>query len=239
MGVSGAVTLAALPAAFLVIRALLRSPLGGRLVAEPTGERWHGSTTPTFGGIGIYCGFIAGVAAAVLAGVLEPTTELLGIVGGCTVIFVAGLLDDAFGLKPIAKLLAQFAAAGIAIGSGLHVELFTNDIVAVVVAVAWLVGITNAFNLLDNMDGLAATLATVAHAFTSPSTRLSSTTTSSSPFSRSRSASHASASCRSISGVARTPRCSWATVAASCSASGSRASGSPRAGPLQARPSRR
>ena len=162
MGVSGAVTLAALPAAFFVIRALLRSPLGGRLVAEPTGERWHGSTTPTFGGIGIYCGFIAGIAAAVLTGVLEPSTELLGIVGGCTVIFIAGLVDDAFGLKPVAKLLAQFAAAGIAIGCGLHVELFTNDVVAFVVAVVWLVGITNAFNLLDNMDGLAATLATVA-----------------------------------------------------------------------------
>jgi UDP-GlcNAc:undecaprenyl-phosphate GlcNAc-1-phosphate transferase len=60
------------------------------------------------------------------------------------------------------KLVAQFAAAGIVIASGLHVQLFSNDVVAFVVALVWLVGITNAFNLLDNMDGLAATLATVA-----------------------------------------------------------------------------
>ena len=63
------------------------------------------------------------------------------------------------------KLAAQFGAAAIVIGSGLRVELFTNDIVAVVVAVVWLVGITNAFNLLDNMDGLAAALATIACAY--------------------------------------------------------------------------
>ena len=51
------------------------------------------------------------------------------------------------------------------IACGLRVELFSNDVVALVVAVVWLVGITNAFNLLDNMDGLAATLATVACAY--------------------------------------------------------------------------
>jgi len=162
---SAAVTIAALPAAYLVIRALLRSSLGKRLVAVPTSERWHGASTPTFGGVGIYCGFVTGITAAVLADVLEPTETLLGIVAGCTVIFVAGLVDDAYGLPPLAKLLAQFAAAGIVITTGLHVQLFANDVVAVVVAVVWLVGITNAFNLLDNMDGLAATLATVACAY--------------------------------------------------------------------------
>ena len=58
--------------------------------------------------------------------------------------------------------MAQFAAAGIAIAAGLRVELIGNDLLATIVAVVWLVGITNAFNLLDNMDGLAATLAAVA-----------------------------------------------------------------------------
>jgi len=165
MEVSAAVTIAALPVAYFVIRALLRSTLGERLVAVPTSERWHGSPTPTFGGVGIFCGLMTGIAAAVLAGVVEPTTELLGIVCGCTVIFAAGFFDDLFHLGPVPKLLAQFTAAAIVIASGLRVELFTNDIVAVAVAVVWLVGITNAFNLLDNMDGLAATLALVACAY--------------------------------------------------------------------------
>ncbi len=165
MGVSAAVTIAALPVAYFVIRVLLRSTFGERLVAVPTSERWHGSPTPTFGGVGIFCGLMTGIAAAVIAGVIEPTTELLGIVVGCSVIFAAGFLDDLFHLGPLPKLLAQFAAAAIVIATGLRVELFTNDVVAVVVALVWLIGITNAFNLLDNMDGLAATLATVACAY--------------------------------------------------------------------------
>jgi len=159
------VTIAALPAAYLVVGSLLRSSLGRRLVAVPTGERWAGESTPTFGGLGIYCGFLTGIALALVFDVLEPTRQLLGIVLGCTLIFLAGLIDDVVGLKPLLKLLAQLAAAGLVIASGLHVQLFTNDVVAVVVAVVWLVGITNAFNLLDNMDGLAATLATVACAY--------------------------------------------------------------------------
>jgi UDP-GlcNAc:undecaprenyl-phosphate GlcNAc-1-phosphate transferase len=163
--VNALVAIAAAPIAFFVIRALQRSALGKRLVAEPSSERWHGSSTPTFGGVGIYIGFLAGVTAALLTGAIDPTEELLGIVGGCTLIFVFGLLDDAYGLPPVAKLLGQLTAAAIVIATGLHVELVSNDIVAVALAIAWLVGITNAFNLLDNMDGLAATLATVACAY--------------------------------------------------------------------------
>ncbi len=163
---SAAVTLVALPVASAVLWALLRSPaLGERLVAVPTGERWHDRATPTFGGVGIVAGLLAGVLVAIATGAVEPSWELAGIVAGCLVLFVAGLIDDIARLSPIAKLVAQFGAAGIAIAAGLRVELIQNDVAGVVVAVVWLVGITNAFNLLDNMDGLAATLATVACAY--------------------------------------------------------------------------
>ena len=158
---SAIVTLAALPVAALVLWTLLRSHLGERLVAEPTGERWHERATPTFGGVGIFAGFAAGVLIAVAVGAVEPTSELLGIMGGCTLLFLAGLADDIFSLSPLLKLVAQFAAAGIVLASGLSVEIVANDFVALVLALVWLVGITNAFNLLDNMDGLAATLAAV------------------------------------------------------------------------------
>jgi len=160
--VSAIVTLAALPGAALVLSLLLRLRLGGRFVAEPTGARWHERSTPTFGGVGIFAGFAAGVLLAVAVGAVEPTAELLGILGGCALLFVAGLLDDAFALSPLAKLAAQFAAAGVVLAAGLSVEIVGNDALALAIGFVWLVGITNAFNLLDNMDGLAATLAAIA-----------------------------------------------------------------------------
>ena len=162
---SAIVTLAALPVAALVLWALLRSPLGsplgGRLVTEPSGQRWHAQATPTFGGVGIFAGFAAGVLIAIAAGAVEGTSELYGVLGGCALLFAAGLADDIFTLKPVAKLAAQFGAAALVLASGLTVEIVGNDILATVLGLVWLVGITNAFNLLDNMDGLAATLAAV------------------------------------------------------------------------------
>jgi len=156
------VALAAFPVTVAVLWALLRSPAGARLVAVPTGERWHAETTPTFGGVGIFAGFVAGVLAALAIGAVEWSGELGGILAGVTILFVAGLVDDLRSLSPIVKLAAQIAAAVIVLASGLSVELVGNDVLAWGIGLLWLVGITNAFNLLDNMDGLAATLAAIA-----------------------------------------------------------------------------
>ena len=164
--VEAAVTIAALPVAALALWVLLRAPeVSSRLVAHPTGERWHDRSTPTFGGVGIAAGLAAAVVLALAVGAVDATWELAGILAGCAILFLAGLLDDVRHLSPAAKLGIQFAAAGIAIAAGLRVELIGNDVIGVAVALVWLVGITNAFNLLDNMDGLAATLATVACAY--------------------------------------------------------------------------
>jgi UDP-GlcNAc:undecaprenyl-phosphate/decaprenyl-phosphate GlcNAc-1-phosphate transferase len=161
--VEAAVTIAALPVAALALWVLLRSPgAASHLVAQPSGERWHDRATPTFGGVGIAAGLAAAVVLALAVGAVEATWELAGILAGCAILFLAGLVDDIRHLSPVAKLVTQFAAAGIAIAAGLRVELVENDVLGVAIALVWLVGITNAFNLLDNMDGLAATLATVA-----------------------------------------------------------------------------
>ena len=152
---------AALSVAALTLYALLRVGVGGRLVADPSGERWHARSTPVFGGVGIFLGLVAGVGAAVAVGATDASSELLGILGGCAILFVAGFVDDVYTLKPVAKLAAQFAAAALVLASGLTVEIVGNDLLATAVGLVWLVGITNAFNLLDNMDGLAASLATV------------------------------------------------------------------------------
>jgi UDP-GlcNAc:undecaprenyl-phosphate/decaprenyl-phosphate GlcNAc-1-phosphate transferase len=161
--VDAVVTIAAFPVAALALWALLRAPaVASRLVAEPSGERWHDRATPTFGGVAIAAGAAAGVLLALGVGALEPTWQLAGILAGTGLVFAAGLVDDIRHLSPFAKLAAQVGGASIAIAAGLRVELVENDMLGVAIALFWLVGITNAFNLLDNMDGLAATLAAIA-----------------------------------------------------------------------------
>jgi UDP-GlcNAc:undecaprenyl-phosphate GlcNAc-1-phosphate transferase len=158
--------IAAFPAAAAAIWVLLRTPLAVRLGAAPRADRWHQRTTPMLGGIGIFAGLLTGFWVAVAAGAAPASRELVAIVGGCTILFVAGLLDDLFSLGPLPKLAAQLAAAGLVIGNGLTISgLISNNILAGTVALLWLVGMTNAFNLLDNMDGLAATLAGIAAVF--------------------------------------------------------------------------
>ena len=159
------VAIAAFPVTAAILWALLRSPAGGRLVAIPTGERWHARETPTFGGVGIFAGFAAGVLAALAVGAVEWSGELGGILAGSALLFGAGLLDDLRPLSPLVKLAAQIGAAVIVLASGLEVEIVGNDVLAWGIGLLWLVGITNAFNLLDNMDGLAATLAAIACAY--------------------------------------------------------------------------
>ena len=159
--VNAIVAIAAFSVAGAVLWLLLRSSVGGRLVAVPTDERWHERPTPTFGGVGIFSGFAVGVLLALATGAVDWSGELGGILAGTTIVFVAGLVDDLRHLSPVAKLGAQITAAVIVLASGLNVEIVGNDVLAWAIGLLWLVGITNAFNLLDNMDGLAATLALV------------------------------------------------------------------------------
>ncbi len=159
------VSIAAFAVAAAVLRLLLRTPAGARLVAVPSDARWHTQPTPLFGGVGIFAGFSAGILLALATGALEWSGELGGILAGVAIVFVAGLVDDLWHLAPVAKLAAQIAAAVVVLASGLNVEIVGNDVLAWALGLVWLVGITNAFNLLDNMDGLAATLAVVSCAY--------------------------------------------------------------------------
>jgi UDP-GlcNAc:undecaprenyl-phosphate GlcNAc-1-phosphate transferase len=163
--VTAVTAIVALPVAAAVVWILLRSPLRLRLVAAPSIDRWHERATPSFGGIGIFAGLCAGVGLTVAAGGLRGTSELAGIMGGCAILFLAGLADDLYRLPPVAKLLAQGAAAAVALLGGLSVQIVDNDVLAAALGALWFIAMTNAFNLLDNMDGLAGTLAAVAATF--------------------------------------------------------------------------
>ena len=157
--------LAALPASFLTIRGLLRTPAARHVVAAPRADRWHKRSTPLLGGSGIFAGVLVATALALATGVLPASRELAGIVGGAALLYAAGLVDDVFRLPPLAKVAAQVAAAVLVMAAGIRVQIVGNSVLAWAIGILWLVGMTNAFNLLDNMDGLAASLAAIACAF--------------------------------------------------------------------------
>jgi UDP-GlcNAc:undecaprenyl-phosphate/decaprenyl-phosphate GlcNAc-1-phosphate transferase len=159
---SAAAAAVALPVSAVVAWVLLRSPLARRVIAQPTGDRWSEQPTPSFGGIALFLGLTAGIGAVFAAGAAPGAhEELLGVLAGSTLLFVAGLVDDVYSLPVLVKLAAQGGAAAIALALGFSVDIVGNDVLAAAIGVVWLVGMTNAFNLLDNMDGLAGTLAAI------------------------------------------------------------------------------
>ena len=162
---SAIICLVAAPIAALTIWGLLRSRVAARFVTAPTGDRWHATATPTLGGVGIFAGFAVAVLLALAARAVGGSSELFGILGGAAIVFAAGLLDDLHPQRALVKVAAQVAAAAVVLASGLRVEIVSNGVLAAILGGLWLVGMTNAFNLLDNMDGLAGSLAVVAATF--------------------------------------------------------------------------
>jgi UDP-GlcNAc:undecaprenyl-phosphate GlcNAc-1-phosphate transferase len=163
--VSTIAAVAAFPAAALAVWILLRSPVARRLRRTPESTRWRTAPTPLVGGIGIYVGFSVGLWLAVLAGSLTASTQLIGIFAAASLLFVAGLVDDLWSLPPLLKLAAQLGAVATVMSTGTTVQIVHTHLVAIPLGVIWLIGMTNAFNLLDNMDGLAGSLAVISAGF--------------------------------------------------------------------------
>ena len=157
------VALAAAPIAFLTIAGLLHWPRALSLFgADPRPDRWHTSPTPAFGGIGIFAGFVAAVTIATAIGPVGIPGDLGIVLAGGAIVFGFGLLDDIIQLHPAAKLGAQLAAAALVLQSSISVEFVSSSTLGWALGMVWIVGLTNAFNLLDNMDGLAGSLGIVA-----------------------------------------------------------------------------
>jgi UDP-GlcNAc:undecaprenyl-phosphate GlcNAc-1-phosphate transferase len=127
----------------------------------PNTRKIHASPVPLLGGVAIYLG----MAAAVAISGESTIRELIGVLGGATIMVGFGLWDDRYSLKPAMKLLGQAIAATLLIASGISVSLFPIPALNYAITLLWVLGITNALNLLDNMDGLAAGIAGVASAF--------------------------------------------------------------------------
>ncbi len=134
--------------------------LGAGMVDQPDPARKiHVRPTPRVGGVAIFLSTL--VAALLLRGAYR---ELTGILVGAALMSSLGLWDDRFSLRPGLKLLGQLVATGLLLVAGIQVRVFPWQAVNLAVTVLWVVGITNAMNLLDNMDGLSGGIAAIAAA---------------------------------------------------------------------------
>ncbi len=139
-----------------------RAALRTGVVAIPRVRDLHLAPVPLLGGTAIYGGF---VVALLLFGDQQHIRELVAILIGATLISLFGLADDHWGLRASIKLLGQLLTGGILLLGGTQVWLFEQAWLNWAITLFWVVGITNALNLLDNMDGLSGGVATIAAAF--------------------------------------------------------------------------
>ena len=128
------------------------------VIDAPAARKIHTSPVPLLGGAAIYIAFIV---ALLWFGERRYINEVVGIFIGATLMSLVGVVDDKWGLGSYIKLGGQALAAAILIYSGVQIHLFGTWL-DYALTVAWVVGITNAFNLLDNMDGLSGGVAMIA-----------------------------------------------------------------------------
>ena len=143
-------------------------------------RRVHTEPLPRIGGVAVFLAVLAGVIITIIAALTRtavfegPTSFFFGLVLGGSILFVTGLLDDVRGLGPVTKLIAQITASLIVYAHGFRIEVLsvgpTAELplgwMALPITVLWIVGVTNAFNLIDGLDGLASGIALVALAST-------------------------------------------------------------------------
>ena len=155
-------------------------------VARPRENRFHKSITALGGGVAIFWTIasvlIAGLITVKFAvmpgymdwlgdniivhaeGFMDKAAKLIVVLGCAFTLHMMGFIDDTKSLGPMLKLFVQFAVAAIAVFAGdIRVELFiTNTFISGLLSVFWIVLIMNAFNFIDNMDGLSAGIAAIA-----------------------------------------------------------------------------
>jgi UDP-GlcNAc:undecaprenyl-phosphate GlcNAc-1-phosphate transferase len=146
-----------------------------QLIDEPNAapHKQHTRPTPLSGGIALFTALLAG--ALWLGTFGSPAVRASTLAGA--VIFVFGLLDDYFRLRPLVKLVGQVLAVVILIRMGVYVRIFESPefffngqgplylYLDWLVTLLWIIGITNAFNFVDSMDGLAVGLGVMAAGF--------------------------------------------------------------------------
>ena len=131
-------------------------------------RRMHNHPIPRMGGLAIFFGFI--LSALIFVPLDVP---LRGMLLGAVIIVILGIFDDIYALPALPKLLVQIAAASVAVVMGNRIEILSNPNIfssspywelgwlSIPISVFWIVGITNAVNLIDGLDGLACGVSTI------------------------------------------------------------------------------
>lgn len=136
-----------------------------KFIDIPDFRKIHITPTPRLGGLAIYFGFLIGLLY------LEPHAQHLpAIIIGSGIIVLTGALDDRYGIRAVVKLSGQVSGAAVLVFSGLVIERITLPffgmidlgVFGIVLTLFWIVGITNAINLIDGLDGLATGVSTIA-----------------------------------------------------------------------------
>src|SRR6185295_6545649 len=140
------------------------------MVAKPKTDRWHKKPTAMFGGVAIW---LASVISYVIF--IRPTTSpgwthfpgsfLDVVMGASPFLFLVVLVDYLVHTKPYQKLIGQVMGSAFIVYYGLSLPWTGHPVLNSVLTIFWLIGITNAVNLLDNMDGLASGIAVIASGF--------------------------------------------------------------------------
>lgn len=139
-----------------------RFPARWGYVASVDRRRWSQRAIPSTGGIAIFLGSVFPTLA------FSPhTSSLYAVLVVGVLMFCLGLYDDLRHLRPATKLACQLVAAGSAIGLGYRLHFFQWTPLDFLLSLLWIVGLTNAINLLDNMDGLAAGISLIAAVYLS------------------------------------------------------------------------
>lgn len=134
-------------------------------IDQPDQRKVHSGKMPRLGGMSIFLAFIFSMII-----LQKYSGPYLGIILGASIVFLVGLLDDIFQLSAGVKLLGQSLAAAVAIYFGVMVHFVTNPFdglmalgyFSIPLTFLWIVGISNAINLIDGLDGLAAGVSAIA-----------------------------------------------------------------------------
>ena len=154
-------TLALLPFLLGLTCAIALVPLARLLaaragvVAHPRDDRWHRQTVPLLGGLAIGAAVLLGAVTTGIAG------EIAVPLAAAMLMCIVGFVDDVITLKPATKLIAQISLAAALVYFGYSLHWLDSRLLDSLLTIVWVVGLTNAFNLLDNMDGLCAGIALI------------------------------------------------------------------------------